>query len=229
MTTDRTTGKLTVYVDAPDGYLYALDAATGATVWKNQLDVPGPNCAYYAFGSPLVANGNVYIGISDDARAFINDAGLRSVNQSTGATVANWHVLPPATTARSVWASPALASNGTIIVGTANGKPYGGSQPLYDESIVDLNPNTLALESGWQVQKSEQIGDGDFGASPTMFSATLNGVSTPMVGDCNKNGIYDRVPPGRPRGWTGLADADYDPHPGSSKSATAWRSGTEPI
>src|SRR5262249_920887 len=28
-------GKLTVYVAAADGYLYALDAATGATVWRS--------------------------------------------------------------------------------------------------------------------------------------------------------------------------------------------------
>ena len=31
---DPTTGKLTVYVGAADGYLYALDAATGNTVWR---------------------------------------------------------------------------------------------------------------------------------------------------------------------------------------------------
>jgi outer membrane protein assembly factor BamB len=32
--------------------------------------------------------------------------------------------------------------------------------------------------------------DKDFGSSPTLFSATLNGAATPMVGACNKNGIY---------------------------------------
>ena len=190
VTTDPATGKLTVYVNAPDGYLYALDAATGTIVWRNQLDVPGPNCAYYAFGSPLVANGLVYIGISDDARAFIDDAGVRSVDQSTGATVATWNALPTGDYGASVWGSAVLASDGSIIVGTANGKPYGGSQPFYDESIVDLDPTTLALKSAWQVPKSQQIGDGDFGASPTDFTATIDGVSTPMVGDCNKNGIY---------------------------------------
>ena len=26
--------------------------------------------------------------------------------------------------------------------------------------------------------------------SPTIFNATINGVSTPMVGACNKNGFY---------------------------------------
>jgi outer membrane protein assembly factor BamB len=190
VTTDPTTGALTVYINSPDGYLYALNAANGDIIWKNQLDVPGANCAYYAYSSPLVANGDVYVGISDDARAFIDNAGVRSVNQSTGATVAQWYALPKGKYGASVWASPALAANGTIVVGTANGDRYHGTQPLYDQSIVDLNPNTLALESGWQVPAAQRIGDGDFGSSPTMFQATLDGVVTPMVGECNKNGYY---------------------------------------
>jgi outer membrane protein assembly factor BamB len=193
VTPDPTTGNLTVYVDAPDGYLYALDAATGATVWKGFVDDPDPTpgaCDYYSWGSPLVANGKVYIGISSDSRGFITGAGLVAFNQSTGATVATWNSLPAGEYGGSIWSSAALASNGTIIATTANGKVHNGSQPRYDQSIVDLNPDTLALESAWQVPKSQQVVDGDFGASPTMFTATLDGVSTPMVGECNKNGIY---------------------------------------
>ena len=119
--------------------------------------------------------------------------------------------LPAGDYGASVSGSPALASNGTIIDGTANGKPYGGSQPLYDESIVDLNPNTLALESAWQVPKSQQIGDGDFGASPTLFTATLSGVSTPMVGDCNKNGIYYAFRQDDLGAGPGMAATDHGP------------------
>jgi outer membrane protein assembly factor BamB len=190
--TDPSTGKLTVYVDSPDGYLYALDAATGATVWKGFVDNPDSpaTCSYYAWGSPLVAHGTVYIGISSDARALILGGGLRSFNQSTGATVATWYSLPAGEYGGSVWSSAALASNGSIITTTSNGADVDGSEPVYSQSIVDLNPNTLTLESGWQVPKVQQVGDGDFGASPTMFTATLDGTSTPMVGECNKNGLY---------------------------------------
>ena len=42
----------------------------------------------------------------------------------------------------------------------------------------------------WQVPVSQEINDGDFGASPTVWTATINGVPTPMVGACNKNGTY---------------------------------------
>jgi polyvinyl alcohol dehydrogenase (cytochrome) len=188
---DPTTRQLTVYVDSPDGYLYALDSATGATVWKGFVDNPNSpkTCTYYAWGSPLVAHGKVYIGIASDAR-FPVAGGLVAFNQSTGATVATWYSLPAGERGGSVWSSAALASNGSIITTTSDGPDVDGSQPLYNQSIVDLDPNTLTLKSGWEVPKAQQVSDGDFGASPTLFTATLNGKSTPMVGECNKNGIY---------------------------------------
>jgi hypothetical protein len=55
---------------------------------------------------------------------------------------------------------------------------------------VALDPNTLSVLDSWEVPRPQQIKDGDFGASPTMFTATIGGVSTPMVGICNKNGLY---------------------------------------
>jgi polyvinyl alcohol dehydrogenase (cytochrome) len=131
----------------------------------------------------------VYIGIASDAR-FPVAGGLVAFNQSTGATVATWYSLPAGERGGSVWSSAALASNGSIITTTSDGPDVDGSQPLYNQSIVDLDPNTLTLKSGWEVPKAQQVSDGDFGASPTLFTATLNGKSTPMVGECNKNGIY---------------------------------------
>lgn len=187
---DPSTGNLTVYVNAPDGHLYALDAATGNVVWAGVVDTPSQTlCDYFSWGSPLVANGKVYVGIASDFDDPLIPGGLVEFDQATGQTVATWHSLPAGQLGGSVWSSPALAADGTIIVTTGNGSSPSG-QPLYDESIVRLDPNTLALEDSWQVPKSEQVFDADFGASPTVFTANLGGVSTPMVGACNKNGIY---------------------------------------
>jgi outer membrane protein assembly factor BamB len=187
---DPSTGNLTVYVNAPDGHLYALDAATGNVVWASVVDTPSQTqCDYYSWGSPLVANGKVYVGISSDFDSPLIPGGLVEFDQATGQTVATWHSLPVGQVGASVWSSPALAADGSIIVTTGNGYANSG-QPLYNESIVRLDPNTLAVEDYWQVPASEQARDGDFGASPTVFTANLGGVSTPMVGACNKNGIY---------------------------------------
>ena len=190
---DPTTGALTVYVDSPDGNLYALNAATGATVWRGQVDVPNPPTAdYYAWSSPLVANGKVYIGVSAECGTPHVQAGVASFDQATGAKIAYWHDLPGNMIGASVWSSPALASDGSILVST--GSSCDACQPplaLYFESIVRLNPVTLQVLDAWQVPTAEQGFDGDFGGSPTTFTATLDGVPTPMVGACNKgNGIY---------------------------------------
>jgi outer membrane protein assembly factor BamB len=187
--TDPTTGNLTVYVNSPDGYLYALDAATGAIDWKGLIDPSTyPIGDYYSYSSPLVSNGNVYVGISscDDSGVV---GGMVAFSQSDGSTVATWLDQPAGQIGGSMWSSPVLAADGSIIVSTGNGD-INTQQPLFDESIVKLDPNTLAVESYWQVPPAEQIRDSDFGSSPTDFSATINGVQTPMVGDCNKNGYY---------------------------------------
>jgi len=49
---------------------------------------------------------------------------------------------------------------------------------------------TLAKLASWQVPLSQQVKDSDFGGSPTLFTATIGGTPTGMVGACNKNGTY---------------------------------------
>jgi len=183
--TDPGSGKLAVYVNAPDGYLYAFDAGTGNLLWRSQLDVPSTTVNnYYAWGSPLVVNGTVYIGIASMCDNPLVPAGLMAFSQSTGKEIGFWHSLPNTESGASIWSSPAVLPDGSVIVTTGNGKQAWGS------SIVRLNGTTLAFEDGWRIPSTQQISDSDFGGSPTLFMADLSGVETPMVGACNKNGIY---------------------------------------
>ncbi|MGH3155958.1 MAG: PQQ-binding-like beta-propeller repeat protein [Streptosporangiaceae bacterium] len=189
---DPVTGTATVFVNAPNGDLYALNAKTGATIWSSVIDVPSTTKNnYYSWSSPLVTNGDVYVGISSDCDSPLIPGGVISFNQSTGQQVAEWISVPDksALVGGSVWSSPGLLANGDIVVTTGNGYRNSG-EPLYDESIVALNPNTLAVDSYWQVPEAQQINDGDFGGSPTMWTADIGGVSTPLVGACNKNGYF---------------------------------------
>ncbi len=198
---DPTTGKLTVYEYAPDGNLYALDAATGAVNWKSQIFVPSTSVNdYYSWGSPLVVNGKIYIGVSSDCDNPLINGGVASVDQSTGASIARWVDVPTATCqppqtysgcGGSVWSSPAEAADGSILVTTGNANSNGGAaQPLYNETIDRLDPNTLSVLDSWQIPQPPTTQDADFGASPSTWTAVLNGVSTPMVGACNKNGTF---------------------------------------
>jgi outer membrane protein assembly factor BamB len=189
ITTDPGTGKLAVYVNAPDGYLYALDAQTGSVIWRSIVGIPSTTQNdYFAWGSPLVVNGNVYVGIASDCDNPLVQAGLLAFNQSTGTQIARWNALPGTDTGASIWSTPAALPDGSIIVGTGNAQ--GKAQPLYGESIVRLDGTTLSVLDAWQVSSAEQSFDGDFGASPTVFIASIHGVSTQMVGACNKNGLY---------------------------------------
>jgi outer membrane protein assembly factor BamB len=50
-----------------------------------------------------------------------------------------------------------------------------------------LNGQTLVRQDKWTVPAGQEIADGDFGASPTLFSAPGLGR---LVGACDKNGIF---------------------------------------
>src|SRR5204863_5625390 len=58
---DPVTGTMTVYVSGAR-YLYALDAATGATVWQTEIGPAGaPPDSYYNWSSPTPVAGHVYL------------------------------------------------------------------------------------------------------------------------------------------------------------------------
>ena len=186
---DPTTGKPTVYIGAADGYLYALNAATGATRWRALVAKPSSTVNdYYLWGSPTVSGGRVYIGISSQCDNPLVRAGVRAFSQSDGSPVATYHSVPSGSVGGSVWSSPAVNSAGQVFISTGNNDPNSPSAGD-SNSIVRLSA-TLAKQDIWTVPSAELGRDDDFGASPSFFTATLNGTSTAMVGACNKNGRY---------------------------------------
>jgi outer membrane protein assembly factor BamB len=183
---------LTAYVAAADGYVYAFHAATGSLLWKSRVYTPSSTTNdYFNFASPLVVAGLVYQGISADCDAPLVQGGLVAFDQATGQQVAIYHTVPDGAIGGSIWSSPAalkVTSGWKIFVTTGNA---GNNQPPGDSvSIVRLNGSTLAKEGSWTVPVAEQTFDSDFGASPTLFKATLNGTSFNMIGACNKNGKF---------------------------------------
>ncbi len=190
--TDPVTGKPVVYVNGPDGYLYALAAATGKVLWKSLVGIPSTKVNdYYAWGSPTVVNGKVYIGISSNCDVPQVKAGVLSFDQHTGKKIAYWDSLPPGRVGASVWSSIGVLPDGNIVADTGEG-PNSDNIP-HSESLNILNANTLKLISSWEAPQSQAFGDSDFGASPTIFTAYPKGVATTMIGACNKDGIYYAV------------------------------------
>jgi outer membrane protein assembly factor BamB len=193
---DPTTGLPTVYVNSQDGNVYALDAATGKVVWTGRVDSPSSTVDdYFAWSSPTVANGKVYVGIASWCDLPLVPGGVIGFNQATGSEIGVWNSLPPGHVGAGVWSSVGVLPNGDVIATTGNAKGPAANQILYNESMVRLNGSTLALEDAWQPPASDIVTDGDFGASPTFFSGTINGVQTQLVGACNKDGFYYALNP----------------------------------
>ena len=94
----------TVYVGARDGFLYAIDRATGAQRWRHDHNVSWVN------SSPAVSEGLVYAGTSDGR--FI-----QAVDTVTGEE--RWRANAQGT----VWASPAVDSL-LVYVGEGDGTMY---------------------------------------------------------------------------------------------------------
>ena len=189
---DPTTGKLTIYDPGGDGYLYALDAATGAVRWKVATKLPSPTKSdYMNWSSPTIANGSIYLGIASSCDNPLVPGELMKFSQSTGALQATYHAMagtPTGTTGATIW-STAAANSSDIWVTTGNAKSSTSPQGDSD-SIVDLNASTLAKKAIWTLPNSQTVSDGDFGASAVPFTATISGTSTQLVGACNKNGRF---------------------------------------
>jgi outer membrane protein assembly factor BamB len=183
---DPATSKPTVYVSSGDGYLFALDAATGAVVWKSEIhrQSPGMN-DYFDWSSPTVANGSVYIGVSAQCDAPLVRAGVKRYNQATGALQTDYFTVPEGEIGGSVWSS--VAATPKAIFATTGNANAGIAADAY--SLVKLDPTTLVRSAKYTVPGADRVPDSDFGASPVLF----NGDGTQLVGACNKGGYFYAV------------------------------------
>jgi len=176
-----------VFVGGGDANLYALDANTGAIIWQTALGTP-PNTFLYS--SPTVFNGSVYIGVSAHADCSKIQGHIVQVDASTGAIRHTFYVVPTGCVGGSVWSSPTIDENTGIVYVSSSERGLCNKNEKMMESLIALNAPDLSLIGFWQVPATQMINDGDFGSSPTLFTATISGTARMMVGLTNKNGIY---------------------------------------
>ena len=186
---DPVTGMPTVYVANFAGTVVALNAADGAVRWSRVVVTPSSQANDYAlWGSPAVANGHVYIGTSSACDQPLVRAGVVQLNQATGAIQNEYFTQAAGRIGGSIWSSVAVDPAGGDVYATT-GNPNNVNQIDDSYSIVRLDGSTLVREDKWTVPVADQTFDADFGATPVLYTATLGGISTPMVAACNKNGI----------------------------------------
>ncbi|MEA2506391.1 MAG: hypothetical protein QOH48_1009 [Actinomycetota bacterium] len=184
-------GASTVYVFSGTDALYALDAATGTVVWKKQITPTSTTTnAYYGWSSPTLAAGHIYLGLASQCDQPLVRGGVVEVDQSTGTILHHYWTIASGEVGASVWTSVAATNDGhSVFATTGNGDEVLGHDQGDSYSVVRLDGTTMARTDIWTIPQSDLPSDSDFGASPTLFSASVGGTTTRLVGACNKNGV----------------------------------------
>jgi outer membrane protein assembly factor BamB len=153
-----------VYVGSWDGYEYALNATTGALLWKTFLGTTtaSPTCFPSQMGissSAAVENGVVYVG-GGDAYWYALDA-------ATGTVL--WRVYTgdnSATGGHYNWSSP-LIYNGYAYIGIAS----VGDCPLVQGRLLQVGLSTHQVVKTLNIVPDGQVGGGVW-TSPALDAAT---------------------------------------------------------
>jgi outer membrane protein assembly factor BamB len=185
---DPVSGLATVYVASGNGILWAFDAATGSLRWQSAVFPLPVASGPFIWSSPTASGGRIYIGISSECDNPLVRGGLSSFDQATGTHLATFWTVPATSVGGSVWTSAAVSPAG-VFVTTGNGNESLPATQGLSNSIVRLDPLTLKPLTHWTVPGIATVDD-DFGSSPTLFSAVVQGKRIPMVGACNKNGTF---------------------------------------
>jgi outer membrane protein assembly factor BamB len=171
-----------VFVGGGDAHFYALDATSGTILWITSV---GTSPSSMIWDAPAVYHGSVYIGVSSYGDCPLISGQLVQMDVSTGTIQHSFSTVTSKCQGGGVWGSPTIdEANNAVYISTGNGL-CGMSF-----SLIALSASDLSLISFWRVPRSERVGDSDFGSTPTLFQATINGTVHRLVGLANKNGFY---------------------------------------
>jgi polyvinyl alcohol dehydrogenase (cytochrome) len=213
-------GRSILYVGGGDTNLYALDAMTGAVIWKTSLNAGNGT---YLWSSPTVSNGYVYEGVSSAGDCPLSPGEMVQLSAQGLVVQHVFPLVPPGCNGAGVWGSPTVdEAAGTVYFGTANSDCF---PTPYANVLMELHASDLSLVSYWAVPAGPTE---DFGSTPTLFTATIGGVTHQMVGISDKNGLYYAFDRNQPLSngpvWSARIDVGGDnPEAGQGPiSPSAW-------
>jgi polyvinyl alcohol dehydrogenase (cytochrome) len=178
-----------VFVGGGDGSVYALRASTGEIVWSRNFG--SPKQGWFIWSSPALYRGSIYIGVASTGACPLVRGALVKLDAATGATQARFETVEKGCIGATIWSSPTIdTATGTVYATTGNQGGGCTNREPYAESMLQFSASDLRLEQSWRIPKKELAPDGDFGATPTLFTGSIDGKPTKLVGAVNKNGIY---------------------------------------
>ncbi len=221
-----------VFVGGGDDHVYALNAATGAVIWSTALADPATNA--FIWDSPLVYNNSIYIGTATtgEPKCKVVPAALFKLDAATGNIQSTFTTTPPGCNGAGIWTTPAVdTQDGSIYITTGTQGSFSTCKEPYAIALVKLSSSNLTVLDHWQIPVAQRGPDSDWGATPTLFQATIGGVLHNLVGAVDKNGIYyafDRTSLSSGPIWTAtIAVGGECPQCGQgSISSSAWNGTT---
>lgn len=179
-----------VYVGGGDSYWYALNASTGAVLWKVFTGDATAESGHYNWSSPLIHNNYAYIGIASLGDCPLVQGKLLKVNLTTHAIEKTLNLVPDGEIGGGIWNSPSMDTT-TNTIYAATGTENKPSQ-IYAQALIAVDAITMTVKDYWKLPESEAVLDSDFGTSAIVFN-DQNGRK--LVAAIDKNGYlyaFDR-------------------------------------
>src|SRR5579859_1255095 len=167
ITSSATVQDNVVYVGGGDAYWYALNAKTGAVLWKVFTGDNSADCGHYNWSSPLLYNGYAYIGIASEGDCPLVPGQLLKVSLAEHKIVTTLNLVVPGEVGGGIWTSPSVdpATNTLFISSGTATTP----QEKLAQAVFSVDADTLAVKSWWTLPANEAIGDSDFDTTPILF------------------------------------------------------------
>jgi alcohol dehydrogenase (cytochrome c) len=191
-----------VYLATLDAFAVALDAKTGDVSWEKPVE--DYKLGYYMTLAPLVAEGNVMVGVSGGElgiRGFVT-----ALDARTGETKWKTFTVPgPGEPGHETWSGESWRTGGAPVWitgsydpalglsywGTGNAAPWtGDARPgdnLYSNSVVALDAETGALVAHHQYHWNDSW-DWDEVSAPLLFDVARDGRTIPALVHPGRNG-----------------------------------------
>ncbi len=208
-------------VNNPSGaFMLGVRAINGEPLWRTKVS---SDPAAIITSSPVVDEGTVYVGVSSRDEALKSTPTFRgsvvALDATSGKLLWKTYMVPVGYTGGAVWSSTPVVDRdlGLVYVSTGNnysvpsgvcraaGRSDCATPAAADhiDSLVALNRKTgelvwatRALPADMSTNYDHADGpDYDFGAGPNLFTATINGEPTTLVGAGAKSGVYWALDP----------------------------------
>jgi outer membrane protein assembly factor BamB len=172
-----------LYLGGGDDYWYALNAETGAVLWKVYTGDSSAAGGHYNWSSPLLYDGYAYIGVASMGDCPLVQGQLLKVSLNTHKIVKTLNIVPDGQVGGGIWTSPSIdPATNTIFVSTGTANII---TQKWAQALLAIDATTLTVKSLWTLPDADAVIDSDFGTTPTLFT---DAKGTPLVVSVNKNG-----------------------------------------